>query len=195
MFTGLIEDTGTVTAVLPKTNLTRLSVRAGKLARGVKRGDSVAVDGVCLTAVAVKNGVLHFDCIRETLEKTTLGTLHKGSRVNLERALKASSRLGGHLVAGHVDAVARITAVEQRKNYTCYRFRLKKALAKYLAPKGSVCIDGISLTLGEVKGGAFSVFLIPETLRATTLGEKTKGTPVNVEVDLIARYIAALMKG
>lgn len=189
MFTGIVEGTGTVAGLKQQENLAVLSLRAPGLSRGVKPGDSVAVDGVCLTVRRISRGVLVFDMMKETLEKTTLGACRAGDKVNMERALRAQGRLGGHYVTGHVDDMALLTKVIEGPNYTEFRFRVGAAMRPYLAEKGSICLDGVSLTVGRVFPAGFSVYLIPFTLKATTLGMKKPGERANLEVDILARYV------
>ena len=189
MFTGIIEEMGVVEGITAKKNLSVLSVRAKKVLKGVKQGTSIAVNGVCLTVTDVKRDVLIFDIMRETLLKTNLGALGPKDHVNLERALKANGRIDGHFVSGHVDDMGRVTARITGENYTELRINIKKDLMKYIAPKGSVCLDGVSLTIGEVKKTYFSVYLIPFTLEVTTLGVMKKGYKVNIETDILAKYI------
>ena len=161
----------------------------GLIQNDLALGDSIAVNGVCLTVTNVREDILTFDIMRETLIKTNLGTLQPKSRVNLERALKANGRIDGHFVSGHVDDLGRIIARITGENYTELRIGIKKSLMKYIAPKGSVCLDGVSLTIGEVKKTYFSVYLIPFTLEVTTLGAMKKGDKVNIETDILAKYI------
>jgi len=189
MFTGIIEEMGVVKGIVSKKNLSVLRVRAKKILKDVKEGTSVAVNGVCLTVTDVKRDVLTFDIMRETLLKTNLGTLTFKNRVNLERALKADGRIDGHFVSGHVDDMGIVTDRITGENYTELRISIRKDLRKYLAPKGSVCLDGVSLTIGEVKNMYFSVYLIPFTLEVTTLGQMRKGDRVNIETDILAKYI------
>jgi riboflavin synthase len=189
MFTGIVEGTGLVAGLKREDNLAVLSLRAPGLVRGVRPGDSVAVNGVCLTVRRVYGGVLIFDMMKETLEKTTLGACRAGDKVNMERALRAQSRLGGHYVTGHVDDTVLLAKVMEGPNYTEFRFRVGASLRPYIAEKGSVCLDGVSLTVGKVSPAGFSVYLIPFTLKLTTLGIKKPGDRVNMEVDLLARYV------
>ena len=189
MFTGIIEEMGIVEGIVSKKNLSVLMVRAKKVLKGVKRGTSIAVNGVCLTVTNIKRDVLMFDIMRETLLKTNLGTLRPRSCVNLERALKANGRIDGHFVSGHVDDMGKVTARITGENYTELRISFRKDLMKYIVPKGSVCLDGVSLTVGEVKKAYFSVYLIPFTLEVTTLGEVKKGDKINIETDILAKYI------
>ena len=189
MFTGIVEDIGIVEGIERKDNLSLLKLRAKKAAQGMKVGDSIAVDGVCLTVTNVKKNLLTFDVMRETLLKTTLGLIKKQQKVNLERALKVGDRLSGHFVTGHVDVLAQIQAVVKTTNYLELKIAIAKNLVKYLVPKGSVCVDGVSLTVGQVKRDVFSVYLIPFTKTVTTLGLKKKGDRVNIETDILAKYV------
>ena len=189
MFTGIVEEMGIVEGIVSKKNLSVLRVRAKKILKDAKEGTSIAVNGVCLTVTRIKGGVLTFDIMRETLLKTNLGKLKSKNRVNLERALKANGRIDGHFVSGHVDDMGIVTDRITGENYTELRIRIRKDLRKYIAPKGSVCLDGVSLTVGEVKKTYFSVYLIPFTLQVTTLGGLRKGDHVNVETDVLAKYI------
>lgn len=191
LFTGIIEQLGVVKSIVSKVNLIVLSIDTGKLAGGVRLGDSVAVNGVCLTATAKRGRVISFDLMRSTIETTSLKTLKTGSPVNLELALKADSRFGGHFVTGHVDELGVIKNIERSKNWVSMTVGISKANRKYIVSKGSVTIDGISLTVGRVAKASFDVFLIPYTLKVTNLGTKSVGDPVNVETDILAKYILA----
>ena len=195
MFTGIIEEKGTVKSLVHRKNLSLLKVAATKIPRGLKPGDSVAVDGACLTVVEKKNTTLTFDIMRETLEKTTLGRLEPDSLVNLERPLTVNGRLHGHFVTGHVDEKVIVKDRIKQKNYIELRLTLHKNIRPYLVPKGSVAIDGVSLTVGKIARDFFSVYLIPFTDRTTTLGKKIKGDLVNVETDVLAKYILNAKKG
>lgn len=200
MFTGLVEEIGEVTELARLGSSARLGVRAPRLGRELSPGESVAVSGACLTVTAVDptSGEFHADVMAETLGRTGLGGLRPGSRVNLERALTLASRLGGHLVQGHVDATAAVLerlaeVVDSQLRWEVLRVGLPAALAGYLAVKGSVALDGVSLTVSAVGEGFFEVSLIPATLGATTLGEAEPGTVVNVEVDVVAKYVERLL--
>ena len=195
MFTGIIEDIGIVESVVKKTDLIVLKIRAKKAVKGVKSGDSIAIDGVCLTVTDIRKNRLTFDVMRETLVKTTLGGFKNHHKVNLERALKMTDRLNGHVVTGHVDCVSRISAIIKRKNYLEFKIDLPQKLLKYVVVKGSVCVDGVSLTVGEVKRNYFSVYLIPFTKDVTTLGFKKAGDHVNIETDILAKYITSAGAG
>jgi riboflavin synthase len=194
MFTGIISDLGEVAA----RDGGRFSIRCGYPAESIALGASIACDGACLTAVAVAaelgcGSTFTVDVSNETLARTTLDEWQPGRRVNLERALRAGDELGGHLVAGHVDGVGRI--VDMREDGQSRRFDVEAPadLARYLAAKGSVALDGISLTVNEVAGSRFGINIVPHTLTHTTLGARKPGDRVNLEVDLIARYVARLM--
>lgn len=189
MFTGIVEDIGIVEALLKKENLYRLSLKSSVVSQGIRLGDSILVDGVCLTLCENKKALLSFDMMKETLDKTALGALKKGSKVNLERALKASGRFGGHLVTGHVDGITQITEIIRRKNYVEFRLSVSPVLKKFIVLKGSVCLNGISLTVGDVLKDSFSVHLIPFTMKITTMAVKRAGDALNIEADILARYI------
>jgi len=190
MFTGIIEEIGTIENIAREANLIRLAIRAKKITSATKLGDSTAIDGVCLTVTRKTKSVLRFDVVEETLLKTTLGALHKGSRVNLERALLSTTRISGHFVTGHIDGVGAIIKKVTKDNYVKLEIAAPKNLYRYIVPKGSIAIDGISLTVGEVKKNYFAVYLIPFTERVTTIGFKKKGDRVNIETDMLAKYVA-----
>jgi riboflavin synthase len=193
MFTGIVEATGRVARVEPRGGDVRLLIDAGAFdLRDVAIGDSISVSGACLTAVAIENGMLAFDVSTETLSRTSIGALGIGARVNLEKALRLSDRLGGHLVSGHVDGIGSVVAIQADARSQRWTFELPAELARYAAPKGSIAIDGVSLTINEVDGNRFGVSLIPHTIGVTTLGDRKIGDPVNIEVDMIARYVERL---
>ena len=193
MFTGLVETVGTVASALRRMGSLRLAVESDWPAGEVRTGDSVAVDGVCLTASAVAARRIAFDVVPETLSRTTLGRARAGRRVNLERALRLGERLGGHLVQGHVDGTARVLSVERAGDGRRVRIELPAALSRYVAEKGSVAIQGVSLTIARVLARSFEVALVPETLARTTLSDLAGGDEVHLEVDLLARYLERLM--
>lgn len=196
MFTGIIEAVGSIQSMTPKGGDMRLSVAVGKLDMSdVIVGDSIAVSGVCLTAVEFDQGYFLADVSNETLSKTVLGDLTVGSRVNLEKALTPSTRLGGHLVSGHVDGVGKIVSREAESRSVRFQIEAPPELAKYIAAKGSITVNGISLTVNAVQGKVFDLNIVPHTLQETTLGELTAGDAVNLEVDLIARYLERLLLG
>lgn len=196
MFTGIIAAVGTITALQPRSGDVRLRITAGKLdLSDVQLGDSIAVSGVCLTAVELPGDGFWADASRETLECTILGGAAPGMKVNLEKALTPTTRLGGHLVSGHVDGIGSVT--EWRPDGRSWRLRIQApdALARYIAAKGSICVDGVSLTVNRVDGAAFELNIVPHTLAETTLADFKTGRRVNLEVDLIARYLERLLLG
>ena len=193
MFTGLVEDLGTVTRVDETSDGVRLAVRT-KLAAELSEGDSIAVNGVCLTAVGMCGGELFgADVMRETLRRSSLAELEPGSQVNLELALRADARLGGHIMQGHVDGVAVVRSVTQDGFSRVVEFDADPQLLRYVVEKGSIAVDGISLTVSAVGDDFFAVSLIPETLERTTLGAADVGRPVNLEVDVLAKYVEKLV--
>ncbi len=196
MFTGIIAAVGTITALQPRSGDVRLRITAGKLdLSDVQLGDSIAVSGVCLTAVELPGDGFWADASRETMECTILGGAAPGMKVNLEKALTPTTRLGGHLVSGHVDGIGTVT--EWRLDGRSWRLRIQApdALARYIAAKGSICVDGVSLTVNRVDGAAFELNIVPHTLAETTLADFKTGRRVNLEVDLIARYLERLLLG
>lgn len=195
MFSGIVEEKGTIRKIAKKKNLLIVTLAAGKVIKGTKVGDSICVDGVCLTVAAMKAKMLTFAVMKETIDATTLNTLRPGCKVNLERALKVNSRIGGHLVSGHIDGAGIIRRKTARDNYVEYEISVKAGLRRYIVPKGSIGVDGISLTVGRVGKGLFSVYLIPHTLTATTIGTKKAGDKVNIETDLFAKYILNSRQG
>jgi len=194
MFTGIIETIGAIARIERSGGDVRLHVDAGSLGLDdVEIGDSISVSGVCLTAIEIDGAVFAVDVSVETLARTTLGALRAGDPVNLEKAMRLSDRLGGHLVAGHIDGVGRVVSIEPDARSQRWLFDLPPALARYLAPKGSICIDGVSLTVNEVDGARFGVNLIPHTIDVTTFKARRPGDAVNIEVDLLARYVEQLL--
>ena len=196
MFTGIIQSVGLIQRLEPRGGDVRLSIDTGKLPLdGVVLGDSIAVNGVCLTAVALTERGFAADVSRETLTLTTLGALKPGSRVNLEKALTLSTPLGGHLVSGHVDGVG--TLLERHEDARSWRLRIQAPdeLARYIAHKGSICVDGTSLTVNRVEGAVFELNIVPHTIQETIIGDYRPGSRVNLEVDLIARYLERLLLG
>ncbi len=193
MFTGIVEELGTVTALERGTESARLSVHGPLVTSDATHGASIAVNGVCLTVVEHGGGSFTVDVMAETLHRSSLGVLAPGDRVNLERAMAASSRFGGHVVQGHVDGTATVTAREPGERWEVVRFSLPPELSPYLVEKGSITVDGVSLTVVDVTDDAFSVSLIPTTLELTTLGAKGVGDPVNLEVDVLAKYVERLL--
>jgi len=196
MFTGIIESIGTIRAMTPKGGDVRLLVETGKLDLGdVKPGDSIAVNGVCLTAVQLPGNGFWADVSRETLARTAFVDLKAGSHVNLEKALTPSSRLGGHLVSGHVDGVGEVVSREENARAVQFRIRAPRELAKYIALKGSITVDGTSLTVNSVNGAEFELTIVPHTLAETIMVDYRPGRQVNLEVDLLARYLERLLMG
>lgn len=196
MFTGIIQDIGRVAALEHRDGDARLHIRTHKLPLGrVAIGDSIATGGVCLTAVALPGAGFAADVSGETLARTTMGGLRPGDAVNLEMALTPDTPLGGHLVSGHVDGVGELT--ERRQDGRSVRMTISapRDLARYIATKGSICVDGVSLTVNAVAGAAFELNIVPHTLAETTLGDLRPGQPVNLEVDVIARYLERLLLG
>lgn len=193
MFTGLVETVGTVGAAVKEPSGMLFTILAPSLS-ALEVGSSVSVSGVCHTVLESRSGEFSARSMDETLRRTTLGSLAPGSRVNLERSLRMGSEIGGHLVAGHVDGVGRVARLEASPTETRVELELPADLARYAASKGSICVDGVSLTVGEVSGRRASVYLIPHTLAVTVASDYIEGTGVNLEVDLIARYVARLME-
>jgi riboflavin synthase len=189
VFTGIVEAVGTVVAVEPDGDLTRLAVEEPRIAEGVEVGDSVAVNGACLTVTRAAGGRLFFDAVRETLERTALGGLGPGSRVNLERALRADARLDGHIVQGHVDGTGSVRSLERDGDDVRLYVACGPEVSEFLVPKGSVAIDGVSLTVVGCDARGFDVALIPHTLEVTTLGRLEPGASVNLEADVLGKYV------
>ena len=189
MFTGIIEEQGIVRHIQTKKNLLHLDIEAKKIFPGTKIGDSIAIDGVCLTVTRKKQNHLTFAVMKETIRCTTFQHLQPSQGVNLERALKIGDRLGGHFVTGHIDTVGRIKKKIDLENYVEYQIQVPAPLTRFIVPKGSIAVDGISLTVGTVTGNAFSVYLIPHTLEVTNLKHKQVGDDVNVETDLFGKYV------
>ena len=194
MFTGIVQTLGTVASVEAQGGDSRLTIDAPGLG-DFAIGDSISVSGACLTAVARTPGGFVADVSRETLDCTTLGALEVGSPVNLELSLTPATALGGHLVSGHVDGVGELVAEEEDARSQRLRLRAPAGLERYIAAKGSVCVDGVSLTVNEVEGREFGVNVIPHTAAVTTLGAARPGSRFNLEVDLIARYVERLLNG
>ncbi|MGZ8903920.1 MAG: riboflavin synthase [Methylobacter sp.] len=196
MFTGIILGVGKIAAIEHKSGDCRFTIDTGKLAlNDVVLGDSIAVNGVCLTAIQLGAHYFCADVSKETLSRTTLNDATTSSPVNLELALTPSTRMGGHIVSGHVDGIGMVIDREADGRSIRFKFRAPDNLAKYIAEKGSICINGISLTINEVDGAIFGVNIVPHTLKETTLGDARVGASVNLEVDILARYMERLMKG
>ena len=196
MFTGIIQAVGKVVAMQPSGGDLRLRIDTGKLALDdVALGDSICTNGVCLTVIELPGDGYWADVSVETLNFTTLGKLQPGARVNLEKALTPASRLGGHIVSGHVDGVGELVSLQEDAPSIRVAVHAPAELAKYIAHKGSICVDGTSLTVNAVKGARFELNIIPQTMAETVFGEYRPGTPVNLEVDVIARYLERLVLG
>jgi riboflavin synthase len=194
MFTGIVEELGEVVALTDDGGDSAVvAVRGPVVTSDARHGDSISVNGVCLTVIDNTDGVFTADVMGETLKRSSLGALRPGSPVNLERAATLGTRLGGHLVQGHVDGVGRILAREPAEQWEVLRFSLPAELARYVVEKGSITVDGVSLTVMEVTDDAFAVGLIPTTLKLTVLGHKQVGDPVNLEVDVVAKYVERLL--
>lgn len=195
MFTGLIEDLGTLLDLRRSSASASVSIATALPMAELRLGESIAVNGACLTVTAFANGRFAADVSPETLDKTTLGSLPRGVHVNLERALRLGDRLGGHLVTGHIDGMARLVERTRQGNAWRLAFQLEPTLARLLVSKGSVAVDGISLTVNEVTAEFFNVMIIPHTLAQTTLASLEVGDLVNIETDLIGKYVARLLAG
>ena len=190
MFTGIVQEIGTISRIKSRGEAARLTIAAPKTAHGLMQGESVAVNGACLTVVGISRGLLQFEMISETKKLTTLGALRAGSRVNLERSLSVSDRLNGHVVLGHVDGIGRVIRRSRQAGQERLVIRVPKAVRLYVVPKGPITIDGVSLTIGgRMAGATIMVYLIPETMRRTTLVERRIGDAVNLEADYIAKLV------
>jgi riboflavin synthase len=193
VFTGIIEELGTVVAIDPLGDSARLTIRGATVTSDAAHGDSISVNGVCLTVVDNADGVFTADVMGESLDRSTLGSLAAGAAVNLERAATMATRLGGHIVQGHVDGVGAVLSREAGDQWETVTFSLPPQLARYVVEKGSITVDGISLTVMAITDDTFSVGLIPTTLKLTTLGAKGVGEQVNLEVDIMAKYVEKLL--
>ncbi|MFF5425122.1 MULTISPECIES: riboflavin synthase [unclassified Streptomyces] len=193
MFTGIVEELGEVVAVEQLADASRFRLRGPLVTEGARHGDSIAVNGVCLTVVETGDGEFTADVMAETLKRSSLGALETGSRVNLERPMAVGGRLGGHIVQGHVDGTGTILERTPSEHWELVKVGLPPHLARYVVEKGSVTVDGVSLTVVEVTDDWFTISLIPTTLDLTTLGLKQPGDPVNLEVDVIAKYVERLL--
>jgi riboflavin synthase len=189
MFTGIIEGLGTIRGIQPAGEGCKLAIDADFALSGTKLGDSIAVNGACLTAVAIDGRSFTVDVSPESLAKTTFGRARAGDRVNLERALRLSDRLDGHLLSGHIDGMGRLSDRKQRSNAIIIAFRVPTSLARYMIPKGSVAVDGVSLTINACTADGFEVSIIPHTAKLTTVGMKSVGDAVNIETDMIGKYV------
>jgi len=200
VFTGIVEEVGTVVVREDQSDAAVLRIRATRVLEDVSLGDSIAVNGVCLTVTGVAGDVWSTDVMAETLSRSSLGRAGAGEPVNLERAVTAHTRLGGHMMQGHVDGVGRVLARDPAEHWEVVRIALPSGLARYVVEKGSIAVDGVSLTVSAVSAADvpepwFEVSLIPTTLRETTLGGRAPGEPVNLEVDVIAKYVERLLGG
>lgn len=193
MFTGIVEELGCIRGVRQGAHSSVLSIGARSILSDLKVGDSVAVNGVCLTATRVEDGGFTADVMHETLTRSSLGRLRTGSHVNLERAMAANGRFGGHIVSGHIDGTGTITSLRRDDNAIWYTVTAPPELLQYIVKKGSIAIDGISLTVAAVGGNWFSISAIPHTVSVTTLGEKGEGDVVNLENDIIGKYVEKLL--
>ncbi len=196
MFTGIVEDTGTVTAIKRRSRESSFTFSVGRIdLNEVSAGESISVNGVCLTVTSLEGDTFTADASRETLSRTGLGKLRVGGRVNLERSLRAGDRMGGHIVSGHVDGVGKVKSKKKRGTSVEFRFAAPDGIMKYIVEKGSVAIDGVSLTVNAVEGGEFTVNIIPYTLSETTFGALRTGNTVNIECDIIGKYVERFTTG
>ncbi|GAA4729887.1 riboflavin synthase [Actinomycetospora chibensis] len=193
MFTGIVEEIGEIVGVVGQDDAARLRVRGPLVISDARPGDSIAVNGVCLTVTEPTSDEFGVDVMGETLRRSSLAGATAGTRVNLERAVAAGDRLGGHIMQGHVDGTATVVERTEHAQWTTLRFRVENDLTRYIVEKGSIAVDGVSLTVTEVDDDSFAVGLIPTTLRETTLGERTVGSTVNLEVDVVAKYVERLV--
>ena len=192
MFTGIIEGLGNISRfdkITSNRSAVKMKIKLGKIAKGLKIGDSVAINGVCLTAINISKDVAEFEMVGETIKKTNLGSLKSGNKVNIERSLKVGERLEGHFVLGHVDGMGIISKMEKQLNQIKIWTKVPKELSKYVIKKGSVTVDGISLTVVDVLKDQFSVSIIPHTMKITNLSYKKIGDKVNIETDILGKYI------
>jgi riboflavin synthase len=196
MFTGLIQERGSVTTIVRAETSAQITIKAPQLAPQIKTGDSVSVDGVCLTATAVTADSFTADAMVQTLSVTSLGQIQSGSAVNLELAARLDARMGGHIVQGHVDGTGTLVALTPGEQWMKCEVKVDKALLKYIVAKGSICFSGISLTVGEVndKTSVVTVWLIPETIERTSIATKKPGDLINIEVDVLAKYVERMME-
>lgn len=194
MFTGIVEEAGKVERMRRGPRSTELFVRAKKIVRGLRGGDSVAVNGACLTVVGIRNGILEFDVLNETLQRTNLGSIPRGGLVNLERPLRADARLDGHFVLGHVDATGMVKRFEKVRQDYVLDIKAPAAVMKYVVEKGSIAVDGISLTVAGVSRDWFRVWIIPHTRVVTNLSTRRKGDRVNLEADILGKYADKLLR-
>jgi len=193
MFTGLVEEVGVLTAITGSEQASRLVIRAERVLEGVQLGDSIAVNGICLTVTSHTSRHFSVDVMPETMNKTSLRLARPGQRVNLERAMRVGDRFGGHIVSGHVDSTGTILTREPHANAVLFRIGAAPELLKYIIPQGSICVDGISLTVASVDEASFSVSIIPHTLKQTSLQDRRPGDRVNLEADVIGKYVERLL--
>ena len=194
MFTGIIEEKGTLKDFQSDQKSAKLIIQANKVLKDTKIGDSIATNGVCLTVTSMSEMTFTVDVMFETLNRSTLSSLKKDDTLNLERALRASDRLGGHMMSGHVDGIGTLKSLKEEGIATVYTFKTDPSITRYITQNGSIGINGVSLTVMDVRENAFSVSLIPETKRETNLGDLKVGSHVNLEVDMIAKYVEKLLK-
>ena len=193
MFTGIIEETGSVVQFTEESLAWKLTVTAGKILQRIDTGDSVAVNGCCLTAVDFDSGTITFDLLGETVQRTSFASVEKKSEVNLERSLNFDGRVGGHFLTGHIDATGEVSIIEQRNKDYFLRVELPREYLRYVVPKGCIAVDGISLTVAEVDDRGFAVWLIPHTMEVTNFRNLAPGCHVNLEFDLLAKYVEKLV--
>ncbi|MCA9791480.1 MAG: riboflavin synthase [Candidatus Eremiobacteraeota bacterium] len=193
MFTGLVEEVAQIASLTVRGQQARLTVATEVVHQDARIGDSIAVNGICLTVVAIEGQRLSFDAVAETVRRTSLAGLGQGSRVNLERAVAVGGRMGGHYVQGHVDGTGRLVSIQPEGNGNVFRFAAESALLRYIVPKGSIAVDGISLTVVDVDDASFSVWIVPHTMSHTNLGQLRAGATVNLETDVLAKYTEKLL--
>lgn len=194
MFTGIVEELGVCKGIAKARSGAKLTVESKICSSDAKAGDSISINGACLTAVGINGKNISFDASEETLKRTNIGKLKPGEHVNIERSLKAGSRMGGHFVTGHIDCTGEIAKKERKGEYFKIEIQIPSVFMNYLVEKGSVAVDGISLTVNSVKDDRFSMMVIPHTLAITTLGRKRAGDKVNIEVDILSKYVEKLTK-
>ena len=194
MFTGIIEELGTVTGITKQTDALRLTITSKMVLEDLKRGDSISCSGTCLTAIEIDENGFTADVMMETIKLTSLSEVQIGDPINLERAMNAKTRYGGHVVQGHIDGVGEFVSRETSDNWDWVRIRVPRELLRYVVMKGSITFDGISLTVNEISDDVIGLSLIPETLQVTTLGSKKPGSKVNLEVDVMAKHIERLLE-
>jgi riboflavin synthase len=195
MFTGLVEEEGLIEKIERRRGSVIFTIRGERSVRGLKADESVAINGTCLTVIRSGRKWFRVQAVEETLRKTNLGELREGDRVNLERPLLPNARLGGHFVMGHIDGIGVVTKIRSRKSSWMFWFRVPKRFARYLIPVGSVAIDGVSLTVASLRGNEFGISIIPHTMKVTTFKRLRVGSRVNVEFDMLGKYVERLLKG